>query len=95
MNYSCLDTSGSIIIEETNSPIQWQPNEEMEYKYLKILGNNVLEEQTRDYRLDTNGQNISLTRLIYSWNKDNITYNVDISGYDRTETVKIIESMMK
>lgn len=80
-----------IEIDETNSPITWGPNEDMEYVYLNYSGISVLEQKSKASPPD--GQIV--TALYYSWNENGIDISIDTDAFEQDEAREMVESMIK
>jgi hypothetical protein len=88
ISYQPLSGSGYIDIEENDSVTEWVPNED--HTYLDISGTRVLEEKGFYARPGYS----DVPNMNYMWNRDNIDFRVIVTGYDKTEGRKIVESMI-
>ena len=77
----------SIIIDEQNLPIYGEP---VSGDTIFILNNTQIEEGP----FYTSGAE-NLTGSMYTWNSGNLNFNVQIVGYNETESRKIIGSMIQ
>jgi hypothetical protein len=80
-----------IEIDETNSPITWGPNEDMEYTYLNYSGISILEQKSKDYLPD--GQIV--TALHYGWNQNGIDISIYRDAFEQDEAREMVKSMIK
>jgi len=86
--------SGEVWIEENDSVTEWAPNKLAKYTYLDIAGVKVLEQQDYDY-VQQSGQQVKVSKLEYTWNRDKLSFSVIVTEYDQAEARKIVESMIK
>ena len=89
------DSPNSVIIDEVNSAVTFVSPEDEQYSSFEVNGINVSEAQFLRTVPNPSGQPLNKTEFVYSWQKNNISFEGNIIGYDQPEARKIIESMIK
>jgi len=90
IRFSYTNGTKSIDIEQVNYMYNWILNENMENQYLNINGIRIL--QTKSEQVS--GQK-DVNVYSYTWNKNEISFIVDIWDYNEDTSRKIVESMTK
>ena len=90
-----LISDGLIEINEYNHSVTLgDPALNPGYVYSEIAGTEVVETEHTRSMLGDEGV-IHISGWIFGWNKDDVYFVVQINGYDRDTTVKIVESMIE
>jgi len=87
---------GAVLIEEHNRPMRGpDPDLNPGYVYVDITGVEVIETEHNlwPYKLDEGP--IDLWGYIYWWNQENIYFKAAVYGYDHSEAIKVVESMIQ
>jgi len=90
VRFAYWNSPKGITIEETDYTYTQEPNEEMENIYLDVNGTRILQEKYRNF--------VSSKEVVvysYTWNRNSISFVVDVWDYDETEARKVVESMIK
>jgi hypothetical protein len=94
IEYRLADNPRDIIIEEDNdTSINWGEGLNPKPNHLSFSGIDIMELESSTAYLDS-GKRMYEDQYIYNWNQNAIKFEVIISGYDQTESRKIIQSTL-
>lgn len=96
VRYQAEETTGyySLLIEEESGAITIYPASDARVRYIDIDGVHVMEQEYEQTTISPSGMN-QRQAFEYTWNRHNVHFEVIISGYDRDEATKIVESMIQ
>jgi hypothetical protein len=94
IEYRVVDNPRDIIIEEDNdTSVNWGEDFVPPPSFLNFAGVNVMEVKSSTAYMDSD-KRMYEDQYAYLWKQNGIKFDVDVSGYDQTESRKIVESMI-
>ncbi|MFC1974074.1 hypothetical protein ACFLU2_01810 [Chloroflexota bacterium] len=97
MHYKALEgiEQGQVEILEYNWPVTGlDPGLNLGHVYVEIAGVEVVEKEHNLSPIISGKGQIDLWGYVYWWSQDNIYFEVAVYGYDHSEAIKVVESMV-